>query len=157
MTGQPLGRRMCGSAAILGAQGVRMGAEWEAAGPAGGTVLAAADAVAALVDLGLTWPEVSIDYPWGEAVLKVRGKVFAFLGAPAGLVGLTVKLPQSQGAALALPGCAPSGYNLGKSGWVSVRLDPGQPVPLELMRGWLAESFRAVAPKTLAARLPPGV
>jgi predicted DNA-binding protein (MmcQ/YjbR family) len=137
------------------ALGSRMGAEWEVAGAAGEPLCAAADAVAALVDLGLGWPEVNIDYPWGEAVLKVRGKVFAFLGAPTGQVGMTLKLPLSQGVALALPGCAPAGYNLGKSGWVSMRLDPGQQVPLGVLRGWLVESFRAVAPKTVAARLPP--
>ncbi|MFM2247974.1 MAG: hypothetical protein RL071_4049 [Pseudomonadota bacterium] len=132
-----------------------MGDSWETAGPLDSPRVGAADAVAALVDEGLTWPEAGIDYPWGEAALKVRGKVFAFLGAPTGQVGLTLKLPQSQAAALALPGCVPSGYNLGKSGWISIRLDPGQRVPIDLLRGWLHESFRAVAPKTVSARLPP--
>jgi hypothetical protein len=61
-------------------------------------------------------------------------------------------LPSSKQAALALPFSAPTGYGLGKSGWVSVKLETGAQLSFEQLRDWLIESYRAVAPKALAAR-----
>lgn len=105
---------------------------------------------------GLSLPEAYEDFPWGERVLKVRKKVFAFLGSDQRLpekLGFSVKLPESGQALLALPFATPTGYGLGKSGWVSVRCMPEQPFPLELIQEWLRESYRAVAPKKLARML----
>jgi predicted DNA-binding protein (MmcQ/YjbR family) len=70
----------------------------------------------------LSYPEAVEDFPWGERVVKVRGKVFAFLGRPEeGGLGLSVKLPGSAMLALDLPFASPTGYGLGKSGWVTAR------------------------------------
>jgi predicted DNA-binding protein (MmcQ/YjbR family) len=56
----------------------------------------------------LSYPEASEDFPWGEPVVKVRGKVFAFFGRPeGGGVGLSVKLPGSATLALGLPFAPP--------------------------------------------------
>src|SRR4051812_41863397 len=54
------------------------------------------------------YPGASLDHPWGEEVYKVGGKVFIFLGADADNLGLSVKLPQSSGAALLLPFASPT-------------------------------------------------
>lgn len=111
----------------------------------------------AAIDLALSFPEGWQDEPWeGDIVVKVRKKVFVFAGAePEDArwpVGLGLKLPVSKDEALALPGAAPSGYGLGKWGWVSISLE-GEPIDPELIRDWIEESYRAVAPKTLAAQL----
>jgi predicted DNA-binding protein (MmcQ/YjbR family) len=45
---------------------------------------------------------------------------------------------------------AATGYGLGRAGWVSVRLGEGQ-LDYELLREWIDESYRAVAPKRLLA------
>jgi len=99
----------------------------------------------------LGFPGAHEDHPWGETVVKVRKKVFVFLGTPKedGGLGLSVKLPESGGEALSLPFCEPTGYGLGKHGWVSARFGPGETVLIGLLRDWIAESYRAVAPKTL--------
>ena len=34
----------------------------------------------ALRDFALRYPETHEDFPWGERVIKVKGKVFLFLG-----------------------------------------------------------------------------
>jgi predicted DNA-binding protein (MmcQ/YjbR family) len=105
---------------------------------------------------GLSLPGAHEEFPWGERVLKVRGKVFVFLGKDGyqdGELGFSVKLPASGEALLALPFATPTGYGLGKSGWVSVSCSLAQPLPLELMQQWLEESYRAIAPKKLAAEL----
>ena len=37
-----------------------------------------------LLDYALGLPETYLDHPWGEDVVKVRKKVFAFFGMPEG-------------------------------------------------------------------------
>ena len=49
----------------------------------------------------------------------------------------------------------PTGYGLGRSGWVTARFGPGDDVPLDLIRRWLVESYRAVAPKKLGVLVEP--
>ena len=110
---------------------------------------------AMLRELALGYPEAHEDFPWGERVIKVRKKIFLFLGlGPEGL-GLSVKLPYSHGLALTFLWTQPAGYGLGKAGWVSARVPRSQDVPWELLEEWVDESYRAVAPKGLSATLPP--
>lgn len=103
----------------------------------------------------LSLPEAWEDHPWGESVAKVGKKVFAFLGRPGdGTYGFSVKLPQSADGVLHLPFTQPTGYGLGKSGWVSVTLTAGDDVPpLEMLCTWIDESYRAIAPKKLVKQL----
>lgn len=70
--------------------------------------------------------------------------------------GIGVKLPESNGLALSLPFTEPSGYGLGKSGWVSVKFLPGELPPAQMLKEWIEESYRAVAPKKLVAGLEGG-
>ena len=103
---------------------------------------------------GLGFPEAWEDFPWGHAALKVRKKAFAFLGRDEeGHASFSVKLPDSCEAACAMPGNAPTGYGLGKSGWVTITVRGAEDPPAGLLREWLVESYRAVAPKTLARQL----
>jgi predicted DNA-binding protein (MmcQ/YjbR family) len=84
-------------------------------------------------------------------VVKVRGKIFVFLG-PEGSRSIAVKLAESHAHALAVDGAKPAGYGLGKAGWVTVPLRaPG--VSLDVLRDWVEESYRIVAPKRLIAAL----
>lgn len=118
--------------------------------PASPRVLAQEQAVRAIA---IAYPEAHEDFPWGERALKVRGKVFLFMRASASGLGLSVKLPHSNESALDQPFTEPTGYGLGKSGWVSAHFDPDMDVPLGLVRDWIDESYRAVAPKRLVATL----
>ncbi len=77
----------------------------------------------------LDYPGAHEEFPWGERVIKVKGKVFVFLG-PDEALGLTVKLPQSRLMALGLPFASPTGYRLGKSGWVTAQFGPREKPPL---------------------------
>ena len=109
---------------------------------------------AALRAYGLGFPEAGEDFPWGHTALKVRGKTFAWLDESEGVLSLTVKLPVSRDFAELFDFASPAGYGLGKSGWISCRFAPGEAPDLDLMKRWLAEIYRAVAPKKLGARLP---
>jgi predicted DNA-binding protein (MmcQ/YjbR family) len=109
-----------------------------------------------LRDYSLSFPAATEDFPWGERVAKVKGKVFVFLGTdpvPGGPMGLSVKLPESGQDALDLPFAKPTGYGLGKSGWVTATFEAKDRPPLEILKGWIRESYRAVAPRKLVAAL----
>ncbi len=110
-----------------------------------------ADVRKTLLEYALTLPEAWEDHPWGDSVVKVRKKIFLFLGGGehGGPPSLTVKLPESAEHALSLPEAAPTGYGLGRHGWVTVPLG----TPRELLMEWIDESYCAIAPKTLVARL----
>ena len=110
----------------------------------------------ALRAYALTFPQAREDFPWGERVMKVRDKVFVFLGRGDEDVGITVKLPSSGLMALSLPFASPTGYGLGKSGWVTARFSARDKPPLEMLRKWIDESYRAQAPKSLVKQLDAG-
>ena len=112
-----------------------------------------------LRDYALALPEAHEDMPWGERVVKVKNKVFAFLGRDMDAdFGLSVKLPSSHQSALRLPFTSPTGYGLGKSGWVSAKLDDRSQASFAMLRDWVKESYCAVAPGGLAelVQLDPG-
>ena len=106
-----------------------------------------------LITFGLTFPETTLEHPWGQDALKVKGKIFADFGGRDGELSMAVKLPVSSEMALTLAWVEPSGYGLAKSGWVTARLKPGANVDIGTMQGWMAQSYRAVAPKKLSKLL----
>ena len=112
---------------------------------------------ATLRDEALTFPETTEDFPWGERVVKVKKKVFAFLGRDmeSERRTLSFKLPASHRELVKHSFAEPTGYGLGKSGWVSVAFGGKEQPTLEQARAWLRESYCAVAPKSLAAQLSP--
>lgn len=134
--------------------------------------------VAPLRTFALGLPGAYEDHPWGETVAKVaskglggpeapqgsakgarsateRGKVFVFFGQDTNTeFGMSVKLPQSKSEALSLEYCEPTGYGLGKSGWVSVNLAKARTAPdVDMLTDWILESYRAIAPKKMLAEL----
>ena len=86
----------------------------------------------------------------------MRKKVFVFLGSNAEGLHLSMKLPESNITALDRPFTEPTHYGLGKSGWVTARFGVDEEAPVELLRGWIDESYRAIAPKKLVAQLADG-
>ena len=116
----------------------------------------AARAETELRALALGYPEAREEFPWGERVVKVRKKVFVFMGMSDGGLSLSVKLPRTGPMALLLPFAEPTGYGLGKSGWVSARFASSEDPPVAMLREWIDESYRAVAPKKLVDGLDAG-
>jgi predicted DNA-binding protein (MmcQ/YjbR family) len=99
--------------------------------------------------IALAYPETYEEQPWGDRVVKVRGKIFFFCGVHEGLLYATVKVPKSGRALLKRPYAEPTHYGMGKHGWVTLKFDAAKKVPVEELRGWIDESFEAVAPKKL--------
>jgi predicted DNA-binding protein (MmcQ/YjbR family) len=111
-----------------------------------------ARAAAHLRKVALAYPEAWEDHPWGDEVVKVRKKIFLFLGEGEKL-SVTAKLPWSSGIALAEPNARPTAYGLGRAGWVSITFDADVEPPLDMLELWIDESYRAVAPMRLVAQL----
>lgn len=109
-----------------------------------------------LIAFALGLPEAWEDHPWGETVAKVGRKVFVFFGTvPDGeATRFTVKLNASHDEAMLMPWATPAGYGLDRGGWVTAEAPPD--APLEMLTGWIEESYRAVAPKRLVTGLDSG-
>ncbi|TVL93025.1 MmcQ/YjbR family DNA-binding protein [Streptomyces sp. SAJ15] len=105
----------------------------------------------------LSLPGAVEEFPWGDSVVKVNKKIFVFLGDEEGErpPGVTVKLRDeaAHAHAMSVPGAAPTGYGLGKAGWVSIPLAERGAPRTELLCDWVEESYRAIAPKRLIAEL----
>jgi predicted DNA-binding protein (MmcQ/YjbR family) len=87
----------------------------------------------------------------GEPTFRVRGKNFIFTDRTAS--GLSVKLPKEEAAAVVAtdPGAVPTGYGLGRHGWVSVEVgDAADDERWQQIEEWVRTSFTLVAPKSLA-------
>ncbi|MFV3073234.1 MmcQ/YjbR family DNA-binding protein [Niveispirillum fermenti] len=108
----------------------------------------------ALRTRALSLPGAVEDFPWGERVVKVNGKIFVFLSRPGdGALRISMKLPHSRDFALDVAGAEPTGYGLGKAGWVSFGFAAGDQPDVERLCHWLLESYRAIAPRRLSALL----
>lgn len=87
----------------------------------------------------------------GQPTFRVGGKNFVFTSTDA--AGISVKLPKEEAAALVAtdPQATPTGYGLGRHGWVSITL--GARPTKERWREveeWVRTSYTLVAPKRLA-------
>jgi hypothetical protein len=103
---------------------------------------------------GMTFPGAHSKSPWpGHDDLAVKDRTFAYLSLEGQLFSISFKLPYTSHEALALPCTKPKGYGLGKSGWVTFEPGEGEMPPIERLKDWLDESYRAQAPRKLVKEL----
>ena len=103
---------------------------------------------------GMTLPGAHSKSPWpGHDDLAVKDKTFAYLSGEEEPVSISFKLPYTGHEALQLPFAAPTGYGLGKSGWVTLTPQEQDLPPLERLKEWVEESYRAQAPRKLVKEL----
>lgn len=86
----------------------------------------------------------------GEPTFRVRGKNFVFTDPEA--LALSVKLSREEAAAVVAtdPGAQPTGYGLGRHGWVSIQVGDSGDSRWEQVEEWVRTSYTLVAPKSLA-------
>jgi predicted DNA-binding protein (MmcQ/YjbR family) len=87
----------------------------------------------------------------GEPTFRVRTKNFVFTNKDA--TSISVKLDKEEAAAVVAtePGAEPTGYGLGRHGWVSI--DLGKKPDWDQVTEWVRTSYTLVAPKTLARQV----
>lgn len=115
--------------------------------------------MARLETLALSLPEAQrVDIEsWGDhPTFRVRGKNFIFCDDAA--THLSVKLSKEEAAAAVATEdwVTPTGYGLGRHGWVSLTVDdPAAGDRWEQVEEWVLTSYSLVAPKTLARKVIP--
>jgi predicted DNA-binding protein (MmcQ/YjbR family) len=112
----------------------------------------------ALLDELCTWglglPGAHRKAPWpGHDDLAVKDKIFAHLPAEGEPFSMSVKLRYTGEDVLKLPFAEPTGYGLGKSGWVTLRCSEDELPSLDQLKAWAEESYRVIAPKRLVKEL----
>ena len=89
---------------------------------------------------------------WGDhPTFRVRGKNFVFSDQAA--TSLSLKLSKEEATAVVAtdPAVEPSGYGLGRHGWISIAVDAAAGDDRwEQLSEWVRTSFTLVAPKRLA-------
>lgn len=112
-------------------------------------------AEAELIMHGLTFPETTAGPGWTiTRALHVRKKMFAVFGAkgePLDALTIILKLPLSAEMAEGLPFARPARGWFKQHNWVTAHFEPDDDVMAELptLKGWLKQSYVAVAPKKL--------
>jgi len=116
------------------------------------------DTLTHLSEICLALPESSREAMGDHAAFSVRKKIFAYFlnnHHGDGIIGVTAKV--APGDNTALVAAQPERFYLpayiAHRGWVALRLDMGE-IDWEEVSELMTESYRRVAPKTLAARLP---
>lgn len=111
-------------------------------------------ALLTLRSFGLAYPGAHTKSPWpGHLDLAVNDKTFAYLSVDGEPLAISCKLPATCSIALTLPFTEPTPYGLGKRGWVSAKFADAEDPPVELLKQWIDESYRAQAPKKLVKQL----
>ena len=94
---------------------------------------------------------VDIEAWGGEPTFRVRGKNFIFAAHDAS--GISVKLSKDEAEAVVAtdPGAEPTGYGLGRHGWVSLQIPTkANAARWQQIEEWVRTSYTLVAPKSLA-------
>jgi predicted DNA-binding protein (MmcQ/YjbR family) len=103
---------------------------------------------------GLTLPGAHKKSPWPDHEdLAVNDKTFAYISTSADLFRVSCKLPYTGEVALQLPYAVPTGYGLGKFGWVTFQPAEDAIPDLDQLKEWVEESYRAQAPRKLVKEL----
>src|SRR5690606_3398148 len=116
---------------------------------------------AELTAYGLSFPETSAGPGWTiTRALYVRKKMFAAFGAagePLDALTIIMKLPISAEMAEELAFVRPAKGWYKQHNWVTAHFAPDDDVlaEMETLKGWLKQSYVAVAPKTLGRMAPP--
>jgi hypothetical protein len=119
-------------------------------------------AEAELTKYGLSFPETTVGPAWPPTRgLYVRKKMFAVFGEkaqPLDALTILMKLPISAEMAEELAFVRPAKGWFKQHNWVTAHFGPDDDVLAEMatLRGWLKQSYIAVAPKTLG-RMAAGV
>lgn len=107
--------------------------------------------------LALGLPEaqrIDIEAWGGEPSFRVRGKNFVFANLEGTAVTVKLSKEEAEAVVATVDGANPTGYGLGRHGWISVdlhtRLDGERWAEVE---EWILTSYSLLAPKTLARRI----
>jgi predicted DNA-binding protein (MmcQ/YjbR family) len=94
---------------------------------------------------------VDIEAWGGEPTFRVGGKNFIFAGVDGRTISLKLTVDEAAAVVATDSEVVPTGYGLGRSGWVSITL-PSRPSAARWreVEEWIRTSYTLIAPKRLA-------
>jgi hypothetical protein len=95
------------------------------------------------------YPETTASGACTRTAIRVRKKGVVYIGEKPAETSALLKLGTSLPEAESLAAQAPARFQVGKGGWVTVRLAPGETLEDGLMERWIDEAWRMAAPKTV--------
>ena len=107
----------------------------------------------AIRTLALKLPEVEESDSCVNRAFSARKKNFLFMGMKEDTYNVRLKLRDSLPEAEQFVAHAPENYSVGMHGWTLVTLPLRKSAPRGLMKRWIRESFRLIAPKQVVAAL----
>ncbi len=107
----------------------------------------------AIRKIALGYPEVEETDSCVNRAFKARKKAFVFLGMKDETYSVRLKLRDSLDEAETLAAESPENFDVGSHGWTLVTFPHAKSPPRGLMKRWIDESFRLLAPKTLVAEV----
>ncbi|MSR31185.1 MAG: MmcQ/YjbR family DNA-binding protein [Gemmataceae bacterium] len=109
-----------------------------------------------LQDLALCYPATGQGITCGKTSFKAGGKSFLFMESGADGFEVMLKLGPSLQEAAQLEKKEPAHYVVGGHNWVRLRFTHRDKLPRQLVKKWLEESFRLLAPIKNVALLKKG-
>lgn len=103
--------------------------------------------------LALTYPETVEGSSCNKLSFKAGKKAFLYLGLTEEGYNVMLKLVDSYEEAEALAEKQPDHYRPGSNGWIQMEFSCGQSAPAGVMKRWIEESFRSLAPRKIVALL----
>lgn len=97
---------------------------------------------------------VDVEEWGGHPTFRVRGKNFVFSDLTAEHLSLKLPIAEAEAVVATDHNASPAGYGLGRHGWVALTVGPDDEDRWAQIEEWVRISYRLVAPKTLARRLP---
>jgi predicted DNA-binding protein (MmcQ/YjbR family) len=97
---------------------------------------------------------VDIEAWGGEPTFRVGGKNFVFASADGTRISLKLSKDEAAAVVATDPQAAPTGYGLGRHGWVSVTLErrPSK-ARWQEVEEWIRTSYSLIAPRRLARQV----
>jgi predicted DNA-binding protein (MmcQ/YjbR family) len=94
---------------------------------------------------------VDIEAWGGEPTFRVAGKNFVFAHPQATTISLKLPLDEAVAVVATDPDVSPTGYGLGRHGWISVTLGPRpNQARWREIEEWVRTSYTLIAPRRLA-------
>lgn len=87
------------------------------------------------------YPDVDVGTACTQSSFKANKKGFLYVGEQGGRYKAMFKLKKSILEADELAANAPADYQVGNGGWVTVRFSAEEPMPAQLWKKWLDESY----------------
>lgn len=103
--------------------------------------------------LATVYPEFNEGTSCSKVAFKVRKKTFVFVEQKQDDWNAMIKLSDSLAEAETLAKKTPDNISVGKHGWVTLRFANGKGPSKSVLKRWVDESFRLMAPKKLLAML----